>query len=285
MLVPYPHATADHQTKNARWIERGGAAVVVPDDELDGPRLAREVAALLGVARPAADDAASGARAGAPGRRGADRSSDPHARVQVIPVMTRSSVEGQAGLFVEEMGNFLLEGVPGAESIGSPPTSPTMHLRLGNFLMSHRVLIVGSLLALWTSITVAVTEFSSVDHLDAVASEDAQERMTRESTSWAEHIANLASTRTALAVTIVGALVLLVRRHWRGAIALALVFPVTQVRGTARQARHRAPAPGREQRAPGRGAGLQLPERALRHQRGGLRDDRVHPHPRFAPRP
>ena len=48
VLVPYPHATADHQTKNARWTERGGAAVVVPDDELDGPRLAREVAALLG---------------------------------------------------------------------------------------------------------------------------------------------------------------------------------------------------------------------------------------------
>jgi membrane-associated phospholipid phosphatase len=103
-----------------------------------------------------------------------------------------------------------------------------MHLRLGNFLMSHRVLIVGSLLALWTSITVAVTEFSRVDHLDAVASEDAQERMTRESTSWAEHIANLASTRTALIVTIAVALVLLMRRHWHSAIALALVFPVTQ---------------------------------------------------------
>jgi len=48
VLVPYPHATADHQTKNARWVEHGGAAVVVPDDDLDGPRLAREVAALLG---------------------------------------------------------------------------------------------------------------------------------------------------------------------------------------------------------------------------------------------
>jgi UDP-N-acetylglucosamine--N-acetylmuramyl-(pentapeptide) pyrophosphoryl-undecaprenol N-acetylglucosamine transferase len=48
VLVPYPHATADHQTKNARWSERGGAAVVVPDPDLDGPRLAREVAALLG---------------------------------------------------------------------------------------------------------------------------------------------------------------------------------------------------------------------------------------------
>jgi UDP-N-acetylglucosamine--N-acetylmuramyl-(pentapeptide) pyrophosphoryl-undecaprenol N-acetylglucosamine transferase len=48
VLVPYPHATADHQTKNARWAEDAGAAVVVPDAELDGPRLAREVAGLLG---------------------------------------------------------------------------------------------------------------------------------------------------------------------------------------------------------------------------------------------
>ena len=47
ILVPFPHATADHQTLNARYIERAGAAVVVPDDELDGPRLAREVGALL----------------------------------------------------------------------------------------------------------------------------------------------------------------------------------------------------------------------------------------------
>lgn len=50
ILVPYPHATADHQTANARHIEGAGAAVVVPDADLDGPRLAREVGALL--ARP-----------------------------------------------------------------------------------------------------------------------------------------------------------------------------------------------------------------------------------------
>ena len=47
VLVPYPHATADHQSGNARWMANGGAAVVVPDSELDGPRLAREVGALL----------------------------------------------------------------------------------------------------------------------------------------------------------------------------------------------------------------------------------------------
>jgi UDP-N-acetylglucosamine--N-acetylmuramyl-(pentapeptide) pyrophosphoryl-undecaprenol N-acetylglucosamine transferase len=48
VLVPYPHATADHQTGNARWMADAGAAVVVPDAELDAARLAREVGALLG---------------------------------------------------------------------------------------------------------------------------------------------------------------------------------------------------------------------------------------------
>jgi UDP-N-acetylglucosamine--N-acetylmuramyl-(pentapeptide) pyrophosphoryl-undecaprenol N-acetylglucosamine transferase len=47
VLVPYPHATADHQTLNARHMERAGAAVVVPDAYLDGPRLALEVGGLL----------------------------------------------------------------------------------------------------------------------------------------------------------------------------------------------------------------------------------------------
>jgi UDP-N-acetylglucosamine--N-acetylmuramyl-(pentapeptide) pyrophosphoryl-undecaprenol N-acetylglucosamine transferase len=47
VLIPYPHASADHQSGNARWMADGGAAVVVPDSQLDGPRLAREVGALL----------------------------------------------------------------------------------------------------------------------------------------------------------------------------------------------------------------------------------------------
>ncbi len=47
LLVPYPHATADHQAANARWMVDGGAAVVVPDDELTAERLAREVGDLL----------------------------------------------------------------------------------------------------------------------------------------------------------------------------------------------------------------------------------------------
>lgn len=48
ILVPYPHATADHQSANARWMADGGAAVVVPDGELTPQRLRAEVDALMG---------------------------------------------------------------------------------------------------------------------------------------------------------------------------------------------------------------------------------------------
>jgi UDP-N-acetylglucosamine--N-acetylmuramyl-(pentapeptide) pyrophosphoryl-undecaprenol N-acetylglucosamine transferase len=47
ILVPYPYATADHQTGNARWMAEAGAAVVVPDAELDAARLAHEAEALM----------------------------------------------------------------------------------------------------------------------------------------------------------------------------------------------------------------------------------------------
>ena len=47
VLIPYPHATADHQTANARYLADAGAAVIIPDGELTGPRLAQEVGRLL----------------------------------------------------------------------------------------------------------------------------------------------------------------------------------------------------------------------------------------------
>jgi UDP-N-acetylglucosamine--N-acetylmuramyl-(pentapeptide) pyrophosphoryl-undecaprenol N-acetylglucosamine transferase len=47
ILVPYPHATGDHQTANARWMQRAGAAVVVPDAELTPARLLSEIDGLL----------------------------------------------------------------------------------------------------------------------------------------------------------------------------------------------------------------------------------------------
>lgn len=45
ILIPYPHATADHQTENARALERAGGAIVIPDDDLDAD-------ALLAACRP-----------------------------------------------------------------------------------------------------------------------------------------------------------------------------------------------------------------------------------------
>lgn len=54
ILVPYPHATADHQSANAAWMERAGAATVLRDSELGGEagaeRLRVEVARILGEA-------------------------------------------------------------------------------------------------------------------------------------------------------------------------------------------------------------------------------------------
>jgi UDP-N-acetylglucosamine--N-acetylmuramyl-(pentapeptide) pyrophosphoryl-undecaprenol N-acetylglucosamine transferase len=68
ILVPYPFATGDHQTKNAQLFEQAGAAVVIPEAELglvpevarsllgDPDRLAEMAAAMSRVARPNAAD-------------------------------------------------------------------------------------------------------------------------------------------------------------------------------------------------------------------------------------
>jgi UDP-N-acetylglucosamine--N-acetylmuramyl-(pentapeptide) pyrophosphoryl-undecaprenol N-acetylglucosamine transferase len=47
VLIPYPYATANHQTANAQFMEQGGAAIVIPDRELTPARLASEVGRLL----------------------------------------------------------------------------------------------------------------------------------------------------------------------------------------------------------------------------------------------
>jgi UDP-N-acetylglucosamine--N-acetylmuramyl-(pentapeptide) pyrophosphoryl-undecaprenol N-acetylglucosamine transferase len=68
ILVPYPFATADHQSKNARYFEQAGGAMVVPEPELgrvpelarsllgDPARLEQMAAAMGRVARPDAAD-------------------------------------------------------------------------------------------------------------------------------------------------------------------------------------------------------------------------------------
>jgi UDP-N-acetylglucosamine--N-acetylmuramyl-(pentapeptide) pyrophosphoryl-undecaprenol N-acetylglucosamine transferase len=47
VLVPYPHAAADHQTANARWMADAGAAVVIADHELTADGLRTAVSDLL----------------------------------------------------------------------------------------------------------------------------------------------------------------------------------------------------------------------------------------------
>jgi UDP-N-acetylglucosamine--N-acetylmuramyl-(pentapeptide) pyrophosphoryl-undecaprenol N-acetylglucosamine transferase len=47
VLVPYPHASGNHQAANARWMEQAGAATVVPDAELTPERLRQEIDALV----------------------------------------------------------------------------------------------------------------------------------------------------------------------------------------------------------------------------------------------
>lgn len=47
VLVPFPFATADHQSANAEWMREGGAATVISDGELNAARLAEEVEAVL----------------------------------------------------------------------------------------------------------------------------------------------------------------------------------------------------------------------------------------------
>jgi UDP-N-acetylglucosamine--N-acetylmuramyl-(pentapeptide) pyrophosphoryl-undecaprenol N-acetylglucosamine transferase len=47
VLVPFPAATADHQTKNAQGLQAQGAAVLVPDADLTGERLRAEVGRVL----------------------------------------------------------------------------------------------------------------------------------------------------------------------------------------------------------------------------------------------
>jgi UDP-N-acetylglucosamine--N-acetylmuramyl-(pentapeptide) pyrophosphoryl-undecaprenol N-acetylglucosamine transferase len=49
ILVPYPLATADHQTKNARYFQTAGGAILVPEGELG--RVPEVVRSLLGDSR------------------------------------------------------------------------------------------------------------------------------------------------------------------------------------------------------------------------------------------
>ena len=48
ILIPLPTAIYDHQMKNAKIMQDAGAAIVIPQAQLNGQRLAQELAAILG---------------------------------------------------------------------------------------------------------------------------------------------------------------------------------------------------------------------------------------------
>jgi len=66
ILVPYPFAADDHQTANARALERGAAAWVMPQPEFTAAALARRLEELAGEPARLAAAAAGAARQGRP---------------------------------------------------------------------------------------------------------------------------------------------------------------------------------------------------------------------------
>ena len=69
ILVPYPFATGDHQTKNARYFQSAGGAILLPETDLgrapeivrslvDDPRRLEQMSqAMLRIAKPDAAEA------------------------------------------------------------------------------------------------------------------------------------------------------------------------------------------------------------------------------------
>lgn len=62
VLVPYPFATANHQTTNARYLVDAGAAVLLPDEKIDTPEFEDDLLGLVDdpARRQAMRDAARG---------------------------------------------------------------------------------------------------------------------------------------------------------------------------------------------------------------------------------
>ena len=100
VLIPYPHATADHQTANARFMERAGAAVVIPDAELDAPPLAAGGGRLLG--RPGRLAAMAARRGAGPAARGAEIAGE--CCRAAGPVAAAAAAAGRARLSTGRLG-------------------------------------------------------------------------------------------------------------------------------------------------------------------------------------
>ena len=68
ILVPFPYAADDHQTRNAQAMERGGASCLVPDAEMNGEKLFQTVSRILANLGAMGEAARQFAKPGAAGR-------------------------------------------------------------------------------------------------------------------------------------------------------------------------------------------------------------------------
>jgi UDP-N-acetylglucosamine--N-acetylmuramyl-(pentapeptide) pyrophosphoryl-undecaprenol N-acetylglucosamine transferase len=66
ILVPYPQATADHQTANAEWMRDNGAAIVIDDAAMTPERLLQEIGELFDDDSRLAEMAAAASRIARP---------------------------------------------------------------------------------------------------------------------------------------------------------------------------------------------------------------------------
>ncbi|MEK7474511.1 MAG: undecaprenyldiphospho-muramoylpentapeptide beta-N-acetylglucosaminyltransferase [Candidatus Coatesbacteria bacterium] len=86
VLVPYPHAAADHQARNAEAAGQAGAALVIPERELTGTRLAEAIGALAGDPARLADM----------GRRSAELGRPDAARDVALAILEIMGIEARA---------------------------------------------------------------------------------------------------------------------------------------------------------------------------------------------
>lgn len=66
ILIPYAHATADHQTANARGLTEAGGAILIPQSQLTAATLADQIATVLDNPEGAAQMAAAALSQGKP---------------------------------------------------------------------------------------------------------------------------------------------------------------------------------------------------------------------------
>lgn len=66
ILIPSPHVTNNHQEKNASWLASSGAAIMIREQDLSGPRLFTEMKQLLENPRRLSEMAQAARRLGRP---------------------------------------------------------------------------------------------------------------------------------------------------------------------------------------------------------------------------